>query len=237
MENDEVKYTILVVDDSEIIRQKLKTFFNEFHIDVITCANGLEGIQKAVEIKPCLIFLDLLMPNIDGIKMLKVIKVLNDIKHIPVIVISANTDKRNVLAAIENGADKVITKPLHKDTIIKTVNELMGTEFLKKSRYAYLISDNDNLEMRKHFIKMFLNSFQSKEQELIDGVKFKNVEQVQTIIHEIKGAGGTIGFPKLTNLSADVELKLEYSDIDWTYVSLKCEQILNLIYEISKLKD
>jgi CheY-like chemotaxis protein/HPt (histidine-containing phosphotransfer) domain-containing protein len=237
MGNEEIKYTILVVDDSEIIRQKLKSFFNDYHIDVVTCSNGLEGIQKAVEIKPCLIFLDLLMPNIDGIKMLKVIKVLNDIKHIPVIVISANTDKRNVLAAIENGANKVITKPLHKDIIIKTVNDLMGSEFLKKSKFDFLLSENDNIEMRKHFIIMFLNSFENKEQELIDGVKHKNVGIVQTIIHEIKGAGGTIGYPKLTSLSTEVEMKLEYNDIDWTYVSLKCEQIRNLIYEISKIKN
>jgi len=177
------------------------------------------------------------MPNIDGIKMLKVIRVLNDIKHIPVIVISANTDKRNVLAAIENGADKVMTKPLHKDVIIKTVNEVMGQNFLKVTKYAYLISDNDNIEMRKHFIKMFLNSFQNKDQELIDGVRSKNIEQVQYIIHELKGAGGTIGYPKLSDMSAEVESKLHYTDIDWTYVSLKCEQILNLVNEISRLKN
>jgi DNA-binding response OmpR family regulator len=234
---DEGKKVILVVDDSEVICQKLKAFFTDFNIDVVTCSNGLEGIQKAVEFKPCLIFLDLLMPNIDGIKMLQVIKVLNDIKHIPVIVISANTDKRNVLAAIENGADKVMTKPLHKDVIIKTVNEVMGQNFLKVTKYAYLISDNDKLEMRKHFIKLFLNSFQNKNDELINAVKNKNIEQVHLIIHEIKGAGGTIGFPKLSDLSADVEAKLYYTDIDWTYVSLKCEQILYIINEISKLKN
>jgi len=234
---DEGKKVILVVDDSEVICQKLKAFFTDFNIDVVTCSNGLEGIQKAVEFKPCLIFLDLLMPNIDGIKMLQVIKVLNDIKHIPVIVISANTDKRNVLAAIENGADKVMTKPLHKDVIIKTVNEVMGQNFLKVTKYAYLISDNDNLEMRKHFIKLFLNSFQNKDQEMVDAVRNKDIEQLQFIIHELKGAGGTIGFPKLSDLSAEVDSKLQYTDIDWTYVSLKCEQILNLVNEISKLKN
>jgi CheY-like chemotaxis protein len=234
---NEVKKTILVVDDSEIIRQKLKAFFTDFNIDVITCANGLEGIQRALETKPCLIFLDLLMPNIDGIKMLKVIRILNDIKHIPVIVISSNTDKQNVLAAIENGAVKVMSKPLHKDVLIKTVNEVMGQDFLKVTKYAYLISDKDNLEMRKHFVKVFLDSFQNKEQELIDSIRNKKIEQVQFIIHEIKGAGGTIGFPKLSELSAEVESKLHYTEIDWTYVSLKCEQILNFINEISKLKN
>jgi len=235
--DEEEKKTILIVDDSEIICQKLKTFFNDFNIDVVTCSNGLEGIQKAVEVKPCMIILDLLMPDFDGIRMLKVIKILNDIKHIPVIVISANTDKRNVLAAIESGADKVMTKPLHKDIIIKTVNDVMGQNFLKISKYAYLISDNDTIEMRKHFIKMFLASFQNKDKELIDSIRNKNIEQVQIIMHELKGAGGTIGFPKLSDMSAEVESKLQYTDIDWTYVSLKCEQILKLVNDISKMKN
>ena len=119
------KKTILVIDDEELICQSLKTFFNDFNIDVVSCSDGLEGIQKAIEIKPCIMFLNSPMPNIDCIKMLKVFKILNDIKNIPVIIISGNTDKKNVLAAIEAGADKVITKPLQKDVIIKTVNEVM----------------------------------------------------------------------------------------------------------------
>ena len=119
------KRTILVIDDEELICQSLKTFFNDFNIDVVSCSDGLEGIQKAIEIKPCIMFLNSPMPNIDSIKMLKVFKILNDIKNIPVIIISGNTDKKNVLAAIEAGADKVITKPLQKDVIIKTVNEVM----------------------------------------------------------------------------------------------------------------
>jgi CheY-like chemotaxis protein/HPt (histidine-containing phosphotransfer) domain-containing protein len=235
--NEEVKKTILIVDDSELICQNLKTFFIDFNIDVVTCSNGLEGIQKAIEIKPCLIFLDLLMPNIDGIKMLKVIKILKDIKDIPVIVISSYTDKRNVFAAIESGADKVISKPLQKDVIVKIVNEVMGQNFLKVSKYAYLISDNENLEMRKHFIKLFLDTFHNKDKELIEAVKNRNIDLIHKITHELKGAGGTIGFPKLGGISTEIESKLGYTDIDWTYVSLKCEQITNLFNEIYRLKN
>ena len=231
------KRTILVIDDEELICQSLKTFFNDFNIDVVSCSDGLEGIQKAIEIKPCIMFLNSPMPNIDSIKMLKVFKILNDIKNIPVIIISGNTDKKNVLAAIEAGADKVITKPLQKDVIIKTVNEVMGRDFLKINKYAYLLEGKDNIETRKHLVKQFLCSFQNKDQELINGVVNKNFEKVQFIIHELKGAGETIGSARLSDLSAEVESKLHYTDIDWSYVSLKCEQILNLINEIGKLKN
>ena len=108
------KITILVVDDSDIIRQTLAKYFEDYVVEVVSCLDGLEGIQKALQHIPDLIFLDLMMPNLDGVKMLKVIKVIDDLKNIPVIVISGNTSKANVLLAMESGADKVIPKPLQR---------------------------------------------------------------------------------------------------------------------------
>ena len=108
METNNQIIKILVVDDSDIIRQSLKTFFRDYNIEVITCHDGLEGIQETIEHKPSLIFLDLMMPNFDGVKMLQVLKVLDDLKTIPVIVISGNTNKRNVITSIEVGGDRVI---------------------------------------------------------------------------------------------------------------------------------
>ncbi|MBZ0199566.1 MAG: response regulator, partial [Ignavibacteriaceae bacterium] len=121
--SSEKKITVLVVDDSDIIRNSLRNFFQDYNFEVITCHDGLEGIQKTKEHRPSLIFLDLMMPNFDGVKMLQVIKVLDELKNIPVIVISANTNRSNVLASIEAGAERVISKPLQKDVIIKHVNE------------------------------------------------------------------------------------------------------------------
>ena len=90
------KFTILIVDDSDITRNSLKSFFEDYNLEVITCSDGLEGIQKTIEIKPNLIFLDLLMPNLNGVKMLQVMKVIKDIKQIPVIVISGNIQSRTI---------------------------------------------------------------------------------------------------------------------------------------------
>ena len=90
----------------DIIRNSLKKFLSEYDVDVVTCSDGLEGLQRAVEIKPHLIFLDLLMPNLDGIRLLRVMKVLEDLKHIPVIIISGHTDKSNVLAVTESRSRK-----------------------------------------------------------------------------------------------------------------------------------
>ena len=53
----EEKTTILIVDDSDIVRHSLKNFFSDYNFEVITCTDGLEGIQKAAESKPSIIFI------------------------------------------------------------------------------------------------------------------------------------------------------------------------------------
>ncbi len=229
---DEEKVALLIVDDSDVIRNSLKNFFSDYNFDVITCQDGLEGIQKAAEYKPALIFLDLMMPNLDGVKMLQVIKVLEGLKDIPVIVISGNTNRTNVLAAIEAGADKVISKPLQKEIIIKNINEILGPEFLAKSKKKKIFSHSDSEDIRKRLRIMFLDGYYKKKEFLSNALDKKDRTTIRNIAHEFKGAGGTIGFPKLSLLSGLVEEQVSNSIVNWTYVRLLCEQIFTLAEEI-----
>lgn len=223
---------VLVVDDSDIIRHALKTFFEDYNFDVLTCPDGLEGVQKASEFKPDIIFLDLMMPNFDGLRMLQVIKVLEDVKKIPVIVISANTDRRNVLAAVEAGAARVLTKPLQKDLIIKYVNELLGSETLSKSQKKKMISDAEKNEMQKTLLTFFLGSFSEKKKRLNLGLETKNKELVRTIAHEIRGNGGMIGLPELSKVGGSIEDSLLAEKIDWPAVKIQCDVLFEMVGRI-----
>lgn len=233
MDNEKIK--VLVVDDSDVIRHALRIFFEDYNFDVLTCLDGLEGVQKAAVFKPNIIFLDLMMPNFDGLKMLQVIKVLDDLKNIPVIVISANTDKRNVLAAIEAGAERVISKPLQKEIIIKYVNEILGEDSLSKSKKQKTLSENDKNEIQASLIRFFLKSFPEKKKKMQIAIETRNKAVLKSLAHEIRGNGGTIGYQKLTELAADVEDKLGENDIVWSYISLKCEQIFSIVNEIENI--
>jgi len=230
MDTEQLK--ILVVDDSDIIRHSLKIFFSDYRLEVITCLDGLEGIQKAIEHKPCLIFLDLMMPNFDGMKMLQVLRVLEDLKNIPVIVISANTDKKNVMAAIEAGANRVISKPLQKELIVKYVNEILGPDFLLRAKKENAFSARENDEITSHLINFFLKSFEIKKQGIYQAIETRNKDLLKTIVHEIKGTGTTIGYPRLSELSEDIHTRLNTMDIDWNTVRLKCEQLIATVSEI-----
>ena len=226
--------TILVVDDSDIIRHFLKNFFSDYNFDVVTCQDGLEGIQKAAEHKPVLIFLDLMMPNLDGVKMLQVIKVLEDLKNIPVIVISGNTNRTNVLAAIEAGADRVISKPLQKEIIIKNLNELFGSDFLAKQKRKKMFSQTESDNLKKQLCKKFIDTFAPKKALIIESLNSKDHLKLKMVVHEIKGTGGMIGFPTLSSISNLIEERLSYSKIDWAQIKLMCDQLLEIVEEINQ---
>ena len=231
------KLSVLIVDDSDIIKHSLKSFFEEYGFEVITCNDGLEGIQRAIEYKPRIIFLDLMMPNLNGIKMLQVIKVMNDLKHIPVVVISGNTNKQNVMAAIESGAEKVLSKPLKKEVLVKCVNEVLGEEVLKKMEKDSIISEEENVELRQQLIKFFLRSFPEKRKAIIESIESQNRELLKVVIHEIKGTGGMIGYPELTVLSSRIMNKLNNPNVDWEFIRFEINELFNVINKIEYPKE
>jgi CheY-like chemotaxis protein len=232
-EPDKVK--ILVIDDSDVIRNSLKKFLSEYDVDVITCNDGLEGLQKAVETKPQLIFMDLLMPNLDGIKLLRVLKVLEDLKHIPVIVISSHTDKMNVLAAMEAGAERIVSKPLVKESLIKSINEVLGHNFLVSAKRVTKFTTVEKDEISKELKRFFANSIIQKKDSLLKLVSNKNTELLKIMLHELKGSSGTAGFSKIYELCKEIENILSVPQNSWKEINSKCELLVKGLNEIETL--
>ncbi len=230
------KLKILVVDDSDLILHALKNFFKEYQLEVVTCHDGLEGIQKVMELKPTLIILDLMMPNLDGVKMLNVIKLMNDVKDIPVIVISGNTNKRNVLAAIEAGADKVLSKPLKKELLKKSISEILGPEFLKKAKRQESSQEIDkaDLEFMNELRKYFLNSFTSKIDLMKDVLAKEDLSNLRFVFHELKGSGSSIGVPELTQIGHEVENKIDNRYKNWEYYKEKWNEVLSIVEQLKE---
>jgi CheY-like chemotaxis protein len=229
------KVTILVVDDSDIIRYSLKNFFGGFNFEVISCLNGLEGIQKAQEYIPDLIFLDLMMPNVNGLEMLRYIKTDKRLKKIPVIIISGNTSKENVLAVVEAGADRIISKPLRKEVIIKTIKGLLGEDFLTKTVTPSEAERSDK-EFTDELRKVFLEEYPGKKQIIIESLGNKNKALLSGIAHELKSVGEPIGYPIIGEIFRNIETTLKADDIDWDEIKTKCEQFFSVVDKFESIQ-
>lgn len=228
------KNKVLIIDDSDIIRHALKIFFEDYDFKVLTSLDGLDGVKKAAEHKPSLIILDLIMPNFDGVKVLQVLKVLDNLKDIPVLVITANTDRKNILAAVEAGADRVLSKPLQKEGLAKAVNELLGSQIISKTRNNKKLSKSEEKEIKDDLLHFFMKGFPEKKKNIENAIQSKNRDELKNLMHELKGNGSMIGLSKVSDIAAELEKKLSLSDIDWRHVQLKIEQIFSITSNVEK---
>ena len=104
---------ILVVDDLEVNRDMLSRRLRQLGYFALTAASGREAI-KILHESPCdLVMLDLMMPEMDGYQVLQAIKYDNRLKHLPVIMVSANDEIENVIKCIECGAEDYLPKPFN----------------------------------------------------------------------------------------------------------------------------
>ncbi|WP_337865662.1 response regulator [Ignavibacterium sp.] len=216
---------ILIVDDSDLTRSSLTKLFSDYECNIITSIDGLDGIQKSLTSKPDIILLDILMPNLDGIKMLQVIKIIDELKKIPVIVISGNSNRTNLFACLEAGADKVITKPIDEESLINSIEELTKRKLKSKSNSKEMIVDNTIDELKRIYIK----AFPQKEIQINKAIAEHNKNAIGNIFHELKGVSASMGFPEVTEISRMIELALNSEKIDWNYIRHQTEEIISLI--------
>ncbi|MCD6384802.1 response regulator [Candidatus Sumerlaeota bacterium] len=104
----------------------IKTTLTNEGYDVITATNGMDGLALAEEERPDLIILDLLMPEMDGFEVLEQLKANEVTGEIPVIVVSAVSEKDKVKAALTRGIDYYIIKPFDYNDLLSKVHLALG---------------------------------------------------------------------------------------------------------------
>jgi two-component system KDP operon response regulator KdpE len=99
---------VLIVDDEKAIQRFLKNALSSAEFSVHLAANGKEGLMAAVAIRPDLIILDLGLPDMDGVE---VLRRLREWTKVPVIILSVRDREDDKVAALDSGADDYVTKP------------------------------------------------------------------------------------------------------------------------------
>lgn len=112
---------ILVVDDELEICEFLNSFFEERFYEVETACSGPEALKKAQEFSPHIVLLDIQMPKMDGLEVLKVLK--QNYPKVKVIMVTALETREKIETALRLGADNYITKPLSLEYLEKDVQE------------------------------------------------------------------------------------------------------------------
>lgn len=119
---------VLTVDDSKTIRMIVKKAFQSYDCTICEAENGAEGLAAATKEKPGLIVLDITMPVMNGIEMLDRLKGDPELKNIPVIMLTAESGKDNVLTIVKKGIKDYMVKPFKGEELIERVRKIMPLE-------------------------------------------------------------------------------------------------------------
>jgi CheY-like chemotaxis protein len=118
---------ILIVEDDIFLSDLYLHTFSFSGFDTYIAKNGLEGFDKAVEVKPDIIFLDIMMPKMNGIELMKKLKEQEATKGIPVVILSNFSDEALAKDALANGALAYIIKSEYEPKqVIQMTNEWLA---------------------------------------------------------------------------------------------------------------
>jgi CheY-like chemotaxis protein len=119
---------ILTVDDSKTIRMIVKKAFKSYDCEIAEAVNGEEGLVAAAREKPDLIILDITMPVMTGVEMLGKLKEDPALKSIPVIMLTAESGKDNVMQIVKMGVQNYMVKPFKGEQLIERAQSVVSLE-------------------------------------------------------------------------------------------------------------
>ncbi|HHW06746.1 MAG TPA: response regulator [Clostridia bacterium] len=114
--------SVLLVDDSLLVRKQLRGMLEEMNCTVLEAANGVQAVDIVAKDKPDLVLMDIVMPETDGIETLKKIKEIN--QAVKIVMVSSVGTQSYLKEAIKSGAFDFLQKPVDKEALQRLVGKL-----------------------------------------------------------------------------------------------------------------
>ena len=131
--NDKV---ILVVDDEIDLLEMIQSIFERAgFFNILTASSGTEALKIWKERQPDMIILDIMMPGIDGLSVLREVR---ETSNIPVLLLTARGEAEDRVAGLEVGADDYLVKPFHPKELLLRVQVILNRTYPQKERKIYL---------------------------------------------------------------------------------------------------
>lgn len=157
---------ILYVEDEDTVREEISSILKHYCPNVILAKNGLDGLEKYKKYKPNIIISDILMPELDGIGMVK--KIREKDEQTPILFISSHSDKKTLLQAVKLNLQDYLIKPVKEEDIFKALRSSLNKiecNFCKlPNGFTY---DIQNKILKKEKKQIKLNKKESRFLELL----------------------------------------------------------------------
>ncbi len=122
------KQKILIIDDEPDMVYAVQMRLETSDYQVVTALDGNEGLEKARKENPDLIILDVMLPNLDGYKISRMLKFDEKYKNIPIIMFTARGQRDDIKLGYEVGVDVYLVKPFEWKVLLEEINKLLDKE-------------------------------------------------------------------------------------------------------------
>ncbi|MEP1096453.1 MAG: PAS domain S-box protein [Cyclobacteriaceae bacterium] len=238
---------ILLVDDNDVNRKVATGILKKSGCEITEATDGFEAIDLAKKNSYDLIFMDIQMPKMNGIKATQKIKALKLKSQPPIVAMTAYSMEEDRQKFLDNGLDDYLAKPIKAETLINKVKSWlefepteMTTEPLVETSEALVINQNTLNQLAKfggqELIETTLVDFEEEAEILVKNVqkflKEKDYVAMRGELHTLKGNAGTLGIEKLSNQAADIEKLLKADKFE----NLK-EEVSHLVAHFEEFKE
>lgn len=121
-------YPVLVIDDDKWMLKIFNQYLSSWGFNYLGAFDAFDGLSQAIKHKPLMIFLDIVLPEVNGDIALKFIRNIQETSHIPVIIISSNLNKDILKSTFAYGAKGFILKPFTQETLLLKIQEILDPE-------------------------------------------------------------------------------------------------------------
>ncbi len=230
---------VLVVDDNEMNRKVFKSLLKQTQIQVYEAASGSEMLSILKEHSFHLIFLDHMMPEMDGIETLHAMREKKLAMNTPVLMLTANAVKGAKEQYLSEGFDDFLTKPIMPDKLDKMILKYLPKELVSEGNYIKEIQQSHKIEqltdLEEFDFQYALNLLKSEEllqktlvdfyhslehlpqklSILLDSITLEEARSAYRIeVHALKSTSATVGALLLSKLARLVEMAASDEDVD-----------------------
>lgn len=207
---------VLLVDDNPINQKVASQILLKAGCTVDVAPNGMEAILKVIEYTYDIIFMDIQMPEMDGMTATKKIKDLRIKKLAPIIAMTAYSMEDDKERFLNAGMDDYLPKPIKSETIVKIIRKwvLKQDEDFVNEQTPQIFSENIiNLEvvnqlkihLDEYMIAEVYEEFENESRELIKGCESKDWTIVKSNLHTLKGNASTLGIDQVAKVATLIE--------------------------------
>ena len=178
---------VLVVDDIPANVKLLEVKLTAEYFDVVTAASGAEALLRIAERQPDIVLLDVMMPELNGYQVLERLKADDDLRHIPVIMLSALDELDSVVRCIEIGAEDYLPKPFNPVLLRARVNACLEKKRLRDQEVFYLQQIEQEKKRVDDLLHVILPEQIVEELKATNMVRPRRYENVAVLFCDIVG--------------------------------------------------